>query len=130
MTLSEDTTSTSLTLATAIVVLSGTSSTRLTGGAEISSAQFDQLLRQLDQKFVELRTEVQEDQRDAVQKVDKKAKLDRPHKFRFAGNEDQFLFNERLEDCLDEVGGELDKASSAGVPSSKSSEALRKRLRP
>ena len=126
MTSSEDTTSTSSTLATAIAGSSGTSSTRPTGGTEISSAQFDQLLRQLDQKFLELRKEVQEDQRDAVQKVAKRAKLDRPHKFRFAGNEDQFLFNERLEDCLDEVGGELEKASSAGVPSSKSSEALKK----
>ena len=76
------------------------------------SVQFNQLLRQSGQQFLELRKEVQEDQWNAGQKVAKRTKLDRPYKFCFTGNEDKFLFNERLENCMYKVGDQLEKASS------------------
>ena len=45
-----------------------------------------------------------------MQYMEERANLEKPHSFRFKEDEDQFLFNERVADCLDELDKELEKA--------------------
>lgn len=65
-----------------------------TGGSIIQST--------VDKKFAEFGKGLQQEHEMIVERVAKKAKLEKPHVFRFKGNEDQYVFNENVADSLDE----------------------------
>ena len=74
----------------------------------------------IDAKFRELKEEVKQEQELAARKSSKRAKLERPQVFKFKGNEDQFYFNEKVAEALDETSAELRKAITSPVVSSSS----------
>lgn len=104
-------------------VSTGTST--MNAATKMPDEQFRLLLSQLDKKFLEFRKEVRQDQQDAVQRVAKRSKLDKPHIFRLKGNEDHYFFNEKVAETMCEAENELEKASTA-ASSSRMSEALKK----
>ena len=73
----------------------------------------------LDDKFKEFKKEVQDSQDQSVECVAKKARAKKPSSFHFKGNEDQFYFNQKVIDTVDEASAQLKRATSdAGSSSS------------
>lgn len=66
----------------------------------------------LDAKFEEFRKEVQTGQVESLERVAKRARIEKPYSFRYKGNEDQFYFNEKVVDTMDQSEVELEKAVS------------------
>ena len=109
------------------------------GAGAISTEQFTALMNAiraskatleatLDDKFKEFKKEVQDSQDQSVERVAKKARAERPSSFRFKGNEDQFYFNQKVIDTVDEASAQLDRATSdaGSSSSSKLSDTLEK----
>ena len=124
------TTATTVTASVVPTTASGTTSvvtTAASGTAStITTSQFDALMgaisaisaskstleRSLEEKFEEFKQEVKLSQAESVERAAKKARTEKPQVFRFKGNEDQFYFNEKLKEAMDDSAAELVKATS------------------
>lgn len=62
----------------------------------------------MEQQLAEFRVEMRRDQQDAAVKIARKVKRGKKVEFKRKGNEDQFRFNEQLDDKLDEAEGTLE----------------------
>ena len=65
----------------------------------------------LDDKFKEFKKEVQDSQDQSVERVAKKVRAKRPSSFRFKGNEDQFYFNQKVIDTVDEASAQFGQSN-------------------
>ena len=63
----------------------------------------------MEQQLTEFRAEVRRDQQVATDKISRKVRKTKNLEFKQKGNEDQFRFNEQLDEKLDEVMEEMEK---------------------
>ena len=82
--------------------------------------QFAQLLEAItssqttmEQRFTEFRDEVRQGQEDAAAKALKRASLEKPYTFRRKGNEEQAVFNGRLDETVTGAEAELAAAPTS-----------------
>lgn len=66
----------------------------------------------IETKLHDFRKEIRLDHEETVEKVAKRARIEKPHVFKYKGNEDQFYFNEKIVDKIDEAGAKLEKAAT------------------
>ena len=93
-------------------------------GPSIAPDQFSQLMEaiassqtRMEYRFAEFWDEVWQGQEDAASKALKRAKFEKPYIYRRRGNEEQAIFNSRLDETVAEAETELAAASSS-TPSS------------
>ena len=91
-------------------------------GPSIAPGQLTQLLEaitssqtRMEQRFAEIRDEVRQGQEEAATKALKRAKFEKPYTYRRKGNEEQAVFNSRLDETVAEAETEL-AAASPGAP--------------
>ena len=69
----------------------------------------------IDAKFRELKEKVRQEQVLSAERMSKWARTERLHALCFKGNEDQYFFNKKVMDALDEMMTELKKAAAKPV---------------
>ena len=67
----------------------------------------------MERRFTEFRDEVRQGQEDAAAKALKRARLEKPYTFRRKGNEEQAVFNGRLDETVAEAEAELAAAPTS-----------------
>ena len=91
-------------------------------GLSIAPGQSTQLLEaitssqtRMEQRFAEFRDEVRQGQEEAATKALKRAKFEKPYTYRRKGNEEQAVFNSRLDETVAEAETELATACQIHV---------------
>ena len=72
-----------------------------------NDAVFSQIRSGLDVQMRDLRKRIQEDHVVVAEMAAKKAKLDKSFDFKSKGNEDQYLFNNRVADSIEKAGASV-----------------------
>ena len=89
----------------------------------MSTDQFTQLMEaitashsHMDAKFVEFQAEIRQGQEEATAKSLNRVKYEKPYSFKKKGNEEQAVFNSKVEETLAEAKEQITDAGSTASP--------------